>query len=137
VYAKMLKNQNDWGPWVKQDPNIKMTYKGTDGESGFISSWESSMENVGVGEQEIKKLDDGKRIDTELRFKKPFESSSNAYMTFEDAGAAQTKVKWGFSGEMPRPMNVMLLFMNMDKEVGKDFDAGLANLKSILEKGGN
>lgn len=136
AYAKMLKNQNDWGPWVKKDPNIKLNYKGNDGEPGFVSAWESSMEDVGVGEQEIKKIDDGKRIESELRFKKPFESTSNAYMTMEDAGAGQTNVKWGFTGTMPRPFNLMLLLMDMDKEVGKDFDAGLANLKSIVEKGG-
>ncbi|MBK8810369.1 MAG: SRPBCC family protein [Acidobacteria bacterium] len=133
-YAKMLKNQNDWGPWVKQDPSIKLNYKGNDGEPGFTSSWESNMENVGVGEQEIKKIDEGKRIDSELRFKKPFESTSQAYMTMEDAGPNATKVRWGFSGSMPRPMNLILLVMDMDKEIGKDFDAGLANLKTILEK---
>lgn len=134
AYAKILKNQNDWGPWVKQDPNIKLTYKGTDGEPGFVSAWESNMENVGVGEQEIKKIEDGKRIDSELRFKKPFESTSLAYMTMEDSGPNQTKVRWGFAGSMPRPMNLILLVMDMDKEVGKDFEAGLGNLKTILEK---
>ncbi|HNU08415.1 MAG TPA: SRPBCC family protein [Pyrinomonadaceae bacterium] len=136
AYAKMIKNQNDWGPWVKKDPNIKLTYKGNDGEPGFTVAWESAMEGVGVGEQEIKKVDADKRIDSELRFKKPFESTSNAYMTMEDAGAGQTKVKWGMSGSMPRPLNLLLFVMDMDKEVGKDFDAGLANLKSIVEKGG-
>ncbi len=137
-YARFIKNQNVWGPWVKQDPNIKLSVKGTDGEVGFVSAWESSNENVGVGEQEIKKIETGKRIDSELRFKKPFESTSQAFMIFDDAGAGQTKVRWGFTGSMPRPLNLMLLVMDMDKEVGKDFETGLANLKSILEtNGGN
>ena len=137
AYAKILKNQNDWGLWVKQDPNIKLSFKGTDGELGFVSSWESNMENVGVGEQEIMKIEDGKCIDSEIRFKKPFENTSQAYMTMEDVGPNQTKVQWGFTGSMPRPMNLMQLVMDMDKEVGKDFEAGLGNLKIILEKGGN
>ncbi len=134
AYAKLLKNQAEWGPWVKQDPNVKLSYKGNDGEPGFAMSWESKLENIGAGEQEIKKIEDGKRIDNEIRFKKPFESTSQAYMTFEDAGQDQTKVRWGFTGSMPRPMNLLLLVMDMDKEVGKDFDAGLGNLKTILEK---
>jgi hypothetical protein len=92
------------------------------------------MDEVGAGEQQIKKVEDGKRIDYELRFKRPFESRSDAYLTFDDAGPAQTKVRWGFSGSMPRPMNLILLVMDMDKEIGKDFEAGLANLKSIVEK---
>lgn len=133
-YAKMLKNQNEWGPWVKKDPEIKLSYKGTDGEAGFVSSWESKNEEVGSGEQEIKKLTDGYRIDTEIRFKDPFESTSEAYLVLEEAGSTQTKVKWGFTGSMPKPWNLMLLFVDMDKEVGRDFDKGLGSLKAILEK---
>lgn len=133
-YAKNLKNQNEWGPWIKKDPNIKLKTQGVDGEVGFISSWESENEEVGVGEQEILKLTEGSRIDTEIRFKKPFESTSRSYMTFDEIAPEQTKVKWGFTGSMPKPMNLMLLFVDMDKEVGKDFDEGLQSLKTIMEK---
>jgi hypothetical protein len=133
AYAKILKNQNEWGPWVKQDPNIKLNYKGTDGEVGFVSAWESENENVGVGEQEIKKITDN-RIDTELRFKKPMEATNQAFMILEEVSPTQTKVKWGFSGSMPKPMNLLLLVMDMEAAVGKDFESGLANLKAILEK---
>jgi hypothetical protein len=45
----------------------------------------------------------------------------------------QTKVKWGFTGSMPRPLNMMLLVMDMDQAAGKDFGEGLASLKSIME----
>ncbi len=133
-YAKMLKNQNTWGPWVKKDPAIKMDYKGNDGEIGYIIGWDSNVENVGAGEQEIKKLTDGSRIDTELRFKKPFESNSDTFMILEETTPTSTKVKWGFTGSMPKPMNLLLLTMDMDKAVGKDFTEGLTNLKGILEK---
>lgn len=135
-YVKQQKNQNEWGTWIKKDPNIELSYSGTDGEEGFVSKWVSKHEEVGTGEQEIKKIVEGERIDSELRFKEPFESKADAYMTTEDSGADKTKVKWGFEGSMPRPMNLMLLFIDMDKEVGKDFDEGLKNLKGILEKKG-
>jgi hypothetical protein len=35
---------------------------------------------------------------------------------------------------MKYPMNGMLLFMNMDKLLGKDLETSLTNLKHILEK---
>lgn len=35
---------------------------------------------------------------------------------------------------MPRPLNIMCLVIDMDKEVGKDFEEGLTSLKTILEK---
>ncbi|MFZ1699715.1 MAG: SRPBCC family protein [Pyrinomonadaceae bacterium] len=134
AYIKELKNQNEWGPWIKRDPAIKLDYKGTDGTVGFVSSWKSEKADVGSGEQEITKIVEGELIDSQLRFREPFESKADAYMITEASGDVQTKVKWGFSSSMPRPMNIMLLFMDMDKEVGKDFDEGLASLKSIMEK---
>ena len=134
AYVRNLKNQNQWGPWYKKDPSIKIETRGTDGTPGFVTSWNSTNKEVGEGEQEIKKITEGERVDTELRFKRPFESKSDAYIITEAAGDTQTKVKWGFTGAMPRPMNIMLLMMDMDKEVGKDFDDGLSTLKTILEK---
>ncbi len=35
---------------------------------------------------------------------------------------------------MPYPSNFMLLFIDMDTELGKDLQDGLNNLKAILEK---
>ncbi len=132
-YSKMLKNQNDWGPWIKKDKNIKLNYKGNDGEPGFVTAWESTDENLGVGEQEIKKITDN-QIDTELRFKKPMEATNQAYMIFTEVSPTQTKVKWGLSGSMEKPMNLMMLVLDMEKIVGKDYEDGLTSLKTILEK---
>lgn len=132
-YAKMLKNQNEWGPWYKKDPQMKQEHRGTDGQVGFVSYWKGTTGETGEGEQEIKKLVEGERVDTELRFKEPFESKADAYMTFEQAGAEQTKVKWGFSSSVPRPMNVFLLMMDMDAAAGKDFEEGLLGLKKVME----
>jgi hypothetical protein len=46
----------------------------------------------------------------------------------------ETKVSWAFTGKMKYPMNLMLLFMNMEKMIGNDLQNGLNNLKGILEK---
>jgi len=132
-YLESLKNQNNWSVWAKLDPNMKMNFKGTDRTVGFTYFWEGN-DDVGKGEQEITKITKGERIDTQLRFLKPFESTSEAHMVTESVGENQTKVKWGFVGVMPYPMNAMLPFMGMEKTVGKDFADGLANLKVILEK---
>ena len=132
AYLKLLKNQNEWGPWYKKDPTMKQEFRGTDGQPGFVSSWKGNSE-TGEGEQEIKKITEGERIDTELRFKQPWESKADSYITTESTGQNQTKVRWGMKGETPRPWNVLLLFMNMDQMVGKEFQEGLANLKTKME----
>ena len=133
-YLKLLKNQDHFSVWATMDPNMIKEYKGTDGTIGFVSTWDSKEKNVGKGEQEIKKITEGERLDFELRFIKPFEATDNAYMITETINETQTKVKWGFNGKMNYPMNMMLLCMDMDKMLGNDLQTGLNNLKNVLEK---
>jgi len=133
-YVKLLQNQDNFSVWANKDPEMKKDFHGTDGTVGYVSTWDSKMKDVGTGEQEIKKIVDGERIDYELRFIKPFASTSFAYITFEGISEAQTKVAWGFTGKMNYPMNLLLLTMNMEGMIGKDFQEGLNKLKAILEK---
>ncbi len=133
-YIKYLKNQDNFSKWASMDPAMKKTYRGTDGMAGFVSAWESDNPDVGTGEQEIVKIVEGERIDYELRFIKPFEASDPAFMTTESLSDNQTRVVWAFNGRMDYPMNLMFLFMDMEKMIGDDLETGLANLKTILEK---
>ena len=133
-YLKFLKNQNKFNVWASMDPDMKTDFTGTDGTEGFISAWDSDNKNVGKGEQEIIKIIDGERIDYEIRFIKPFKSTSYAYITTLVVDGNHTKVHWGFSGNMKYPTNLTLLFMNMEKMIGGDLEKGLENLKAILEK---
>ncbi len=132
-YLKYLKNQDDWSPWMKKDPNMKKDFIGVDGTVGIISKWEGNKE-VGSGEQEITKIIDNQIIESQLRFFKPYKSESDAYLKVNEVDSGNTEVVWGFSGKNKFPMNIMMLFMNMDKMVGKDFEEGLQSLKGILEK---
>lgn len=132
-YLRYLKNQDNWSPWGKRDPNMKKEFVGSDGEIGATSKWEGNKD-VGSGEQEIKRIVENEVIESELRFLKPFKSQSEAYLKVKDMGSAETEVIWGFSGKNKFPVSIMMLFMNMDKTVGKDFEEGLLSLKDILEK---
>lgn len=131
-YLKYLKNQDEWSPWNKKDPNMEKKFTGTDGEVGAISYWNGNKD-VGEGEQEITRIEEGKRVEGELRFLKPWKSQSDCYMEVADSEEGKTKVTWGFSGKNKFPFSIMMLFMNMDKAVGKDFEEGLATLKTKLE----
>jgi hypothetical protein len=133
-FAKFLKNQNKYSVWAKIDPNMKTEFRGTDGTVGFISGWDSENKDAGKGEQEITGIDEGKRIDYEIRFYEPMKSTDNAFMYFKSVNDSVTSVTWGFYGKMKYPMNLSLLFMDMDKMLGKDLEGGLNNLKSIIEK---
>ena len=133
-YIKFLKNQNNYSKWSTMDAEMIKEYSGIDGTVGFVSGWDSKKDDVGKGEQEIKKITEGERIDFELRFIRPFEAIENAYMTTESESETSTKVNWGCNGKMNYPMNLFLLVIDMDAMIGKDLEIGLSNLKSILEK---
>jgi uncharacterized protein YndB with AHSA1/START domain len=131
-YVKILDNQKYYSKWVMLDPNVKMSMTGTDGTVGAISAWESSMDDVGVGEQEIKTIVDGERIEYELRFKKPFEATDSAYTTFEAIDSTHTKVINGFRSKMPFPMNLMMPMVR--KMLTTDMAINMKNLNEQLSK---
>jgi hypothetical protein len=132
-YIRLLKNQDNFSKWAGMDPNMKKTYSGEDGTTGFISAWESNNKNVGQGEQEIINIIEGERIDYKIRFIKPFKSFADAYMITEAVNENECRVIWGFESRFNYPMNLMLLLADMNKMVGKDFSTGLNNLKNIME----
>ncbi len=132
-YLRYLKNGSEWSPWEKKDPHMVKTCRGVDGQVGAVGAWSGNNE-VGVGEQEIKAITEGQRIDTELRFQKPMKTTSQGYLITESLGEVQTKVTWGMTGRSSFPGNVICLVMHMNKKVGGEFESGLASLKTILEK---
>lgn len=132
-YVKYLKNQDHYNKWAMMDPNSKKEYKGTDGTVGFVSTWNSENKNVGKGEQEIKSLSEGERIDLGLHFIKPFKGDAAAWMTTESLSESGTKLKWGMQGRNPYPLNLINLFI--PGMLGKDLETSLTTLKTLLEKG--
>src|SRR5436190_6071527 len=128
---KSLKTMDQWYVWSKREPNIKQNFQGNDGEVGSSVEW-SGNEEVGKGKQEISAVTDS-TVDIKLAFMEPWESKSDVNFMVADSADA-SKVTWTMHGKMPFPMNVMGLFMNMDKMVGDDFEAGLAGLKTMSEQ---
>ena|SRR5688572_3233934 len=131
-YIRYLRNQEHFSKWVMTDPGMKKQFKGTDGAPGFVYAWDSQNKNAGKGEQEIKQIVEGERIDVEVRFEKPFEGVAQTPFVTTPVSANQTKLLWGMRGQSKYPLNVMNLFMG--KMLSRDLEISLGNLKTILEK---
>jgi hypothetical protein len=131
-YVKLQKNQDNYSKWVMADPNAKKEYKGTDGTVGFAYAWDSENKNVGKGEQQIKKIIDGEKIELEIHFIRPFEGVAHTHMTTQTQTGNQTLVTWGMQGKSKYPLNIMNLFIPGVLE--KDLDISLNNLKLLHEK---
>ena len=127
---KSLKTMDEWSPWSKRDPNMKKEFAGTDGEVGSSLAWDGN-DDVGKGKQEVAAVNDN-TVDLKLTFLEP-DSQADVNFTVADSADA-SKVTWSMHGKMPFPFNVMGLFMNMDEMIGKDFEEGLAGLKTMSEQ---
>lgn len=113
------------------DPNMKKEFKGTDGTVGFIYGWNGNKK-AGEGEQEITTITEGKNIETEIRFVRPFKGLAYANLITESVSENQTKVSWANRSAMMYPMNIMVAMI--EKMLAKDMDTSLLSLKNILEK---
>jgi Ca2+/Na+ antiporter len=131
-FIKNLKNQDLFNKWVMADPNMKKEYRGTDGTIGFVYAWDGNK-RAGKGEQEIKDIKEGERLDVEVRFIKPFAGIASTPFAVRSLSDNESSVTWGMKSTVRYPMNLMLLFMNMDKALGKDLEVSLNALKRILE----
>jgi uncharacterized membrane protein len=131
-YVRHLKNQENFSKWVMIDPTAKKEYSGTDGTTGFIYAWDSKNKNAGKGEQEIKNIIDGKKVDIEVRFERPFTNTAQTPFVTDSISGNQTQVRWGMFGKNKYPMNLMNPFIS--NLLGKDMETSLGTLKTILEK---
>lgn len=128
-HISSMKSFNEWNPWLKLDPNLKMEYTGTSGQIGEEYCWKSEKEDVGNGCQEITALVPNQKQSTKMAFEGMGDATSEVILTPQ---GSSTKVTWTMDCELERPKNLFKLFMNgaMDKSYGE----GLAKLKEICEK---
>jgi hypothetical protein len=131
-YLRITKNQDYFSVWNMADPSMKKAYRGTDGTIGFVYSWDSTVKNVGAGEQEMTGIEEGKSIDYAIRFFRPMQNTGTSKFQISDTGNGNTTVEWIFDSPSKFPMSLFSPIFK--KMLGKDIEKGLKNLKDILEK---
>lgn len=121
-----------WSPWEKKDPAMKRTFGAVTSGKGARYAWEGNKE-VGQGSMEITESVPSSKIALKLDFLKPFEAHNTVEFTLAGQGDT-TNVTWSMQGPTPYFAKIIHVFINMDNMIGKDFEAGLANLKAAAEK---
>ena len=120
-----------WSPYEKLDPAMQRSFSGADSGVGAVYAWSGNAE-VGAGRMEILQSTPASAITIKLDFLKPMEGHDTAEFTLAAEGPA-TRVTWAMSGQAAYIMKLMSVFIDCDKMIGKDFEAGLANLKTLSE----
>ncbi|KWV54069.1 polyketide cyclase [Bradyrhizobium macuxiense] len=121
-----------WSPYETRDSAMKRSYDGSASGKGAVYAWDGNK-NVGSGRMEILDAEMPSKIVIKLDFLTPFEAHNTAEFTMLPQGDA-TNVTWTMYGPAAFMSKLMQVFMNLDHMIGKDFEVGLANLKTLAEK---
>jgi uncharacterized protein YndB with AHSA1/START domain len=134
VFAQLndLHRWNDWSPWARKDPAMKQSYSGPQSGVGSGQAWDGNR-NVGAGSMTIIESVPNKKVRYRLDFEKPIAAHNLAEINLQPDNAG-TRVTWTMEGPVPFPSKIMHTLFDMDKLIGNDFEAGLANLKGIVEQ---
>lgn len=120
-----------WSPFEKLDPDLKREFSGAATGKGAVYAWDGNS-SAGAGRMEILEADPSKVL-IKLDFSRPFEAHNMAEFTLAPEGE-DTRVTWSMYGPSPFVTKVMDVIFNIDKSVGKEFETGLTNLKTLAEK---
>jgi uncharacterized protein YndB with AHSA1/START domain len=120
----------EWSAWNRRDPNMKVTYKGP--PFGMGAKWDWVSKTEGTGSMEFTRVEPDRAVEYSLSFPE-YKMTSTGAITLEPAGNA-TKVTWTNAGDVGKNPLKRYLTLTMDRMVGPDFEAGLANLKAIAER---
>jgi uncharacterized protein YndB with AHSA1/START domain len=132
VYALIAdpREWKKWAVWNQRDPAMRVSYSGSPAGAGAKWTWQSKTE--GNGEMEFTSAVPNERIIYSLNFP-DFGMRSTGQIRLEPAGA-KTRVTWTNEGDVgANPIN-RYFALTMDRLVGPDFEAGLANLKALAER---
>jgi hypothetical protein len=120
----------DWSPFENMGAMTR-SYDGAPFGVGAKYAWIG--EDPGAGSMEIVQATLPTHIGLKLDFTKPFEAHNMVDFTFAPKGDVTT-VTWDMHGPLPYVFKVVHVVLDMDNAVGKEFDKGLASLKTLAEK---
>lgn len=132
VFAKVnsLKAGQEWSPWASRDPEMSIEYAGPEAGVGAEMTWASDDPQVGQGHQKIVLSEANERVETELDFGE-MGTAKAAFIL--DGDGTTTDVTWTLLADMGAGPVGRWMGLMMDDWVGADYEAGLANLKALVE----
>ena len=119
-----------WSAWNRRDPAMTIEYSGPASGPGAVWAWKSKSQ--GDGKMTFTAATPNQGVDFDLYFPDFGTTSSGEFRL--DANGGATQVTWTMDGDMGTNPVYRWMGLFMDKMVGPDFDAGLANLKALAEK---
>ncbi len=132
VYAHIenLRLMDEWQPFAKMDPQLKIEYAGPEAGVGARSSWEGPQ--MGKGRISITAAQPVEQVEMKLEMLAPMAGTNRIRFTLAPAGEG-TAVTWRMDGRNGFVGKAFSLFGDMDGMMGGEFEKGLAALAARVE----
>ena len=121
-----------WSPYEAKDPAMKKTYGGAPSGVGAVYQWDGNNK-VGKGRMEVMEVVPPTKVAIKLDFERPFKGHNIAEFALQPQDGG-TRVTWSMRGASPLVARIMGLVIDMDRMIGRDFETGLATLKTLAER---
>ena len=134
VFNQTTKFENwaAWSPWAAADPGAKYTFEKDEQVVGAKNSWEGEVS--GTGNITITEIVKNEKMVYELNFTEPW------YMAMTSIGGFDYSQKdgvvnltWYDGGDFSFMTRPMMLFMDLEDQIGPMFEKGLENIKEVSE----
>ena len=126
-FVNDFRNWEDFGSWITEDPEIKVSYPNKTIGPGASFSWQGKD---GSGDMNTAFVKENDSISQKMNYNG---TSSSVFWSFKDT-IGGTKVTWKTIGKMDFSMKVYTAFNGgINKIMGKIYEKSLANLDKTLD----
>lgn len=130
-YVNDLRKFNQWSPWGRRDPNIQSSFSGPESGVGAIMTWHSDKPDTRSGRRLITMSKPPNKVAS--RLETSGENTATTYFNIEPAGGGSV-VTWGYDTQFGNNVIERYFGLMLDRSIGREYDKGLENLKTIVEK---
>ncbi len=123
---------NTWNPYNRKDPTMQGQYSGPASGPGAVYDFKGNKD-VGSGRITVTGSSP-ELVNMKLDMFEPMEGHNQVEFKLTPQSPSTTRVTWAMHGPSPYIARLVGIVLNMDKMIGGDFEAGLANLKAQAEK---
>ena len=122
---------NKWSPWFELDPGAKYTYEGPGAGVGAKILWAGDPQKLGSGSQVITASERYEKVEADVDFGQGGTPAKQVFTLAADG--AGTKVTWSMDVDLGMNPISRYFGLGFDGMIGRDFEKGLANLKTFAE----
>lgn len=118
-----------WSAWNRRDPAMTISYSGPARGPGAMWTWQSASQ--GSGEMRFLRVEQDRLLEYALHFPDVDARPTGALRL--EARAGGTEVSWSMQDRVGYNPVMRWMSLLMDDMIGRDFEEGLATLKSVAE----